>query len=360
MSAFDFSGINSNGNITETVKFSSRIDINRDWDTSEGFYGYPYLYARFYVDGVEHKASQDKIDEFEMELAEIIRVFEEWLALEEDASLPWFCGGEVPCPSQVEWLEKKAEFLDGLLAAEPAYNLFPGLEGQYVLYSENSWLLNEENIVPGIRRLADAFYNGDDEFFRTTEIYYNNGGAMCKPVIYLYPAEPTDIRVRVDFPNGGYFTFTYPEYNRGWHIRAYPGGTIINKADGLEYSYLYWSGRGRVNWDFSSGFVVRGSDTVEFLREKLAYLGLTPREYNEFIVYFAPLMQDNNYNLIAFQTTAYEESARLHVSPEPDSILRVFMAYIALENYMNIPAQELERFERTGFSVIEWGGGRVN
>ena len=45
--------------------------------------------------------------------------------------------------------------------------------------------------------------------------------------------------------------------------------------------------------DFSRGFVVRGSDTAAFLREKLAYMGLTPREYNEFIVYWLPRMQNN-------------------------------------------------------------------
>lgn len=102
--------------------------------------------------------------------------------------------------------------------------------------------------------------------------------------------------------------------------------------------------------------MVKGIDTAAFLRDKLDYLGLIPNEYNEFIVYWLPLMQNNLYNFISFQTTVYEENARLSVSPTPDSILRVFMAYIPLDNFIEGPEQTLEPFERIGFSVIEWGG----
>ena len=50
----------------------------------------------------------------------------------------------------------------------------------------------------------------------------------------------------------------------------------------------------------SAGFVVKGEDTAAFLQEKLAYLGLTPREYNECIVYWLPRLEGNPYNLISF------------------------------------------------------------
>ena len=62
---------------------------------------------------------------------------------------------------------------------------------------------------------------------------------------------------------------------------------LINKADGTEHYYLFWEGGARPLWNFESGLVVKGSDTESFLREKLAYLGLTPREYNDFITYWA-------------------------------------------------------------------------
>ena len=47
-------------------------------------------------------------------------------------------------------------------------------------------------------------------------------------------------------------------------------------------------------------------------------------------------MQDNSYNLITFQAKAYTDVAKLHITPEPDSILRVFMAYKELETPIEI------------------------
>lgn len=131
---------------------------------------------------------------------------------------------------------------------------------------------------------------------------------------------------------------------------------IINLADGKEYSYLFWEGKDNTKYDFSKGFVVKGEDTKEFLQEKLSYLGLLPHEYNEFIVYWLPKMQDNKYNLITFQGEAYTENAALTISPQPDSILRVFMAYKPLKKNIDIEEQELSSFERKGFTVVEWGG----
>lgn len=109
----------------------------------------------------------------------------------------------------------------------------------------------------------------------------------------------------------------------------------------------------------SKGFVVKGEDTAAFLQEKLALLGLTPKEYNEFIVYWLPKIQENPYNLITFQKEAYTECARLHITPESDSVLRVFMAYKSLRAPIEVEEPVLEPFERKGFAVVEWGGTEV-
>lgn len=178
-----------------------------------------------------------------------------------------------------------------------------------------------------------------------------------KPVIYLYPAEETDITVKLDY-NGEFFV-TYPAYEDGWSVTAYPDGRIINKADGEEYSYLFWEGYSSFECDFTTGFVVKGEDTEAFLREKLKLMGLLPSEYNEFIVYWLPRMIDNPYNLISFQQEAYTDNAVLEITPTPDSIQRVFMAYKPLKEEIEIAEQKLEPFTREGFAVIEWGGSEV-
>ena len=178
-----------------------------------------------------------------------------------------------------------------------------------------------------------------------------------KPVIYLYPTEQTDVTVQLSYD--GVLDCTYPAYRNGWSVTAFPDGTLIDKYDGKEYSYLFWEGHGDAAYDLSSGFLVSGADTAAFLQEKLAFMGMTPKEYNEFIVYWLPQMQDAAYNRIAFQSEAYTDTARLTIVPEPDSVLRVFMAFEPLDAPVYIKEQILQPFERTGFAVVEWGGSKI-
>ena len=89
------------------------------------------------------------------------------------------------------------------------------------------------------------------------------------------------------------------------------------------------------------------------LEDALSQLGLTRREANEFIVYWLPLMQDSPYNLIAFQSDAYAQAAPLTIDPAPDTMLRVFMAWKALDSAVDILAQVLTAPPRTGFTVVE-------
>ena len=177
-----------------------------------------------------------------------------------------------------------------------------------------------------------------------------------KPVIYLYPENETRVTVKLDL--SGELTCAYPAYDGGWTVTAAPDGTLTDEH-GRTYNYLYWEGEVANGFDFSKGFCVAGSDTAAFLEDALDRLGLTRREANEFLVYWLPRMQDNPYNLIAFQQEAYTESAKLTVSPQPDSVLRVFMAWKPLARPVDVPAQTLPGFERRGFTLVEWGGAEV-
>ena len=180
--------------------------------------------------------------------------------------------------------------------------------------------------------------------------------ADAKPVIYLYPEEETEVTVKVHY--AGTLTTTWPAYEDGWTVRAMPDGTLYTE-DGSEYSYLFWEGVSHTDYDFTEGFVVAGEDTGAFLKETLAAMGMTAREYNEFIVYWLPQMEGNTYNLISFQGEAYTENAGLEITPTPDSVLRVFMAWKGLEERMEIEPQTIEPFTREGFAVGEWGGREV-
>ena len=67
-------------------------------------------------------------------------------------------------------------------------------------------------------------------------------------------------------------------------------------------------------------------------------------------------MQANPYNVITLHTADYAASVPLDVSPTPDTQIRVFMTYYASDTPVDIPEQTLPHYERTGFTLVEWGG----
>lgn len=180
--------------------------------------------------------------------------------------------------------------------------------------------------------------------------------AIDKPVIYLYPETQTQVSVELNLD--GELTCTYPKYNEGWQVTASPDGTLKDK-DGKIYNYLYWEGESDTEYDFFEGFCVKGEDTAEFLETALFKLGLNRREANEFIVYWLPVMEQNEYNVIAFQNEKYTDSAELNVSPAPDTVIRVFMAFKASNEFVEIKEQTLTAPARKGFTLVEWGGSEI-
>lgn len=183
------------------------------------------------------------------------------------------------------------------------------------------------------------------------------GQSSMKPVIYLYPQEETEVSVTLDYD--GTFTSTYPAYGDGWRVIAQPDSTLREPGGDREYYCLFWEGVTPVRYDFSTGFVVPGAETEAFLEGALAKLGLSDREAEEFIIFWLPRMEGNAYNLISFQQEIYTDSARLEIDPAPDTLIRVFMAWKALEAPVEVPAQQLSAPAREGFTAVEWGGSEV-
>ena len=238
------------------------------------------------------------------------------------------------------------------------------IEETYILYSD--WLT--ENIAErfevtpreasyNIAYMVDSFYLGDYNLASRT-FNYRFLGDYAKPVIYLYPLKETEVSVKVSFAEEGELTCTYPDYGDGWNVTALPDGTLYDK-DGNEYYCLYWEGKGTALLNDGGGWCVKGEDTAVFLREKLLEIGLTPREANEFIIYWLPEMQNNAYNIITFHTEDYALSVPLEVSPAPDTQIRVFMTFEPSEEEVEIPPQDLPHYERNGFTLVEWGGSKA-
>lgn len=96
------------------------------------------------------------------------------------------------------------------------------------------------------------------------------------------------------------------------------------------------------------------------MEEKLSILGLTERESDEFIIYWLRKLENNKYNYIRFDR---EEDINnympLEITPTPDTIIRVYMEYIPLDEYVEVQEQTLNTPVRAGFSVVEWGGTKI-
>ncbi len=183
----------------------------------------------------------------------------------------------------------------------------------------------------------------------------DNDAYAWKPIIYIYPKEEMDLSIKFKYDNN--LTSTYPKYDNNWNIHVDTSGTIYDYKTNRNYYALYWEGIDNTKEDFSEGFLVKGEDTTKFLEEKLEILGLNAREINEFIVFWLPKMEKNKYNLIRFRTTEeVNEYMPLEISEEPDTLIRVIMDYKALDKKVSVEEQKLEKVERHGYTIVEWGG----
>lgn len=193
------------------------------------------------------------------------------------------------------------------------------------------------------------------DFIKFKDVRYAPLAERAKPVIYLYPEKEMDVSVFIN-PNGG-FTFTEPEYKNGWKVKAKPSGEIYNYDDKKIYPYLFWEGK---ELDYQSprqGFVIARENVKIFLEEKLLQLGLIKKEYDKFIEFWLPKMQDKKYYFISFtDDKTIDAGASLNISPKPDTIIRVLMDYQGLDEYMGVKEQRIVTPERKGFVVVEWGG----
>lgn len=190
-------------------------------------------------------------------------------------------------------------------------------------------------------------------------IYSNDATTDAKPIIYIYPEEEMEITVELGKPEN--LTTTYPKYEDSWTVIAKPDGTLVDPETGREYYSLYWEGITTSSGkNMNEGFVVEREEITSFLEEKLEILGLNEREAQEFIIYWLPQLEENDYVYIRFKTMEeIEEEMPLILSEEPDTLIRVMMEWQGLDEYKEVEEQQLEKVEREGFTIVEWGGTEI-
>ena len=180
-----------------------------------------------------------------------------------------------------------------------------------------------------------------------------------KPIIYLYPEREQEISVKLGQPEN--IICSYPEYKTEWNVIAKPNGDLIDLDTNRNLYALYYESKNVIDFKVEEdGFIINKADVASFLEEKLDILGLTEREAEEFIVYWLPRLQQNEYNYIRFATTdEVNKNMPLEFSENPDTLIRVLMIYKGIEEPIKVKEQKLTSPERTGFVAVEWGGSEI-
>lgn len=187
-------------------------------------------------------------------------------------------------------------------------------------------------------------------------LYNESTSTIVKPIIYLYPEEDTNISVVLEKKDN--ITCSYPKYVNGWNVFAKTNGDLVDLDTGRNLYSLYYECDKDVEHKMTDeGFVVKGEDSIKFLEEKLEILGLNEREAEEFIVYWLPILEKNEYNYIRFASQdEINQNMPLDVNPAPDTVIRVLMITKPLDKYVEVKEQQLEKVERNGYTLVEWGG----
>ena len=194
---------------------------------------------------------------------------------------------------------------------------------------------------------------------QNNEFLENPMMTVDKPIIYLYPEKEQEISVKLGKPEN--IICSYPEYKTEWNVISKPNGDLIDLDTNRNLYALYYESKNVVDFKVEEdGFIVNKTDVASFLEEKLNVLGLNEREAEEFIVYWLPRLQQNEYNYIRFATTdEVNKNMPLEFSENPDTLIRVLMIYKGIEEPIKVKEQKLTSPKRTGFVVVEWGGSEI-
>ena len=252
-------------------------------------------------------------------------------------------------------LNKNDELLTTFLHVTDKHYLHPLISGWYTTNGKHGiYFVVGDNDIPYGTMGSGLEYYYIPETGETGVIKTEGVGGYAKPVLYLYPKKKAKVTVTFEHPE--LLTTTYPKFNKKWKVTANKNGDLYD-SNGKYYYGLYWEEEGSNAVDFKEGFYVDKDSAIEFLEEKLTKIGLNKREKNEFIMYWLPIIEKNEHNLIYFELTeGREKYNKLNIKPKPDSLLRVAIHVKKVDGKTDIKEQKLKRFKRKGFAAVEWGG----
>lgn len=179
-----------------------------------------------------------------------------------------------------------------------------------------------------------------------------------KPVVYIYNNTQDTISLKLKV--AGELTSVYPNLseNNEWKVIANSEGKLFNVKDQREYAYLYYEGELSTSLpSMKDGFVIKRSEIIPFLEEKLDEMGMNYQESNDMISYWLPELTEKEYVFISFLfNDECNRYSNLKITPKPDSEFRLMMDFLPLDKKIKVTPQKIESFKRKPYTVVEWGG----
>ncbi|KIO32125.1 hypothetical protein M407DRAFT_18935 [Tulasnella calospora MUT 4182] len=200
--------------------------------------------------------------------------------------------------------------------------------------------------------------------------------ALRKPVVYLYPPEPTQVSVKLSLIPEWRFSVLYPyapvediKQSEGqrlgqrteWNVLARPDGTmtvITGDHAGVDAAYLFWEAQiaeeamefpdsppssrpaspainrelafipGKSICAPSDSVLIRAKDVPTYLDKALQALTLHAEARTSFITFWLPSLLRHQFVALKFIPQAsFERAAPLDITPLPDAVTRIFMLF---------------------------------
>lgn len=216
--------------------------------------------------------------------------------------------------------------------------------------------------VPTCREIMDnpdKFSSGNNQYFCDMDPEQARLWCNAKPIIYLYPLEPTFVNVRVEA--SGPIVISDPLYPiDGWkNVLAHPNGTLL--YNGSEYKELFYEAAIPPHTPPQNGIIINTSELEVTLQNVVTKLGLRGFERDEFVTFWTEKLKKEQapFMLVSvFSQKAKETFDHVVISPAPDTFIQFIAYFKPLNNPYPIAPLVLPSNppERKGFTAVEWGG----
>lgn len=173
-----------------------------------------------------------------------------------------------------------------------------------------------------------------------------------KPAIYIYPEQAGRFQVDLEFGQGIRLTASEPDYGGGWDVFVDESGRIDGTWDYLFYE-IAMPGAPLI----TQGWCLSWSELPAGLESITAELGLNAAERDDFLDYWmSRLPRQNYYQIHPVFGNDLADWVRLDVTPVPDTVLRFWLFFKGNDTAAELTAPGIHDIERSGTTVVEWGG----